>query len=260
MGFPNLFFPEPGATLESLLKKACKDRSAVPDFYRELLEGELYILGEAKGPGQVSGDGERIIEGGSIQFFVFDIEGENQICAYTSLKVLTQCIDQEMTYVRMKARDFLDMLGAGSIFVLNAGAEYGKKFTGPEIEDLRAGKIFEPLEAFKIKAGEKILLGQPAKPPSKTLEAMQAYFSSHPEIQSAYLGQVFYVEGKEPPHCVIGLRLRDSCRSFREVAKDLGLIAQDLNEAPLIDFVNLSEQSTITDYLVKETHPIFKAA
>ncbi|MBI3316922.1 MAG: enhanced serine sensitivity protein SseB C-terminal domain-containing protein [Candidatus Omnitrophica bacterium] len=252
-------FEEPGEKLEALIKKASRNPSAVPDFYRAFLEGELYVIGKALGPAQISGDGDKFVEGGEIQFNLFDIEGQKQICAYSSLKILTQSIQEQTTYVRMKTRDFLEMLEPESLFILNAGAPVGKKFTWQEIEDLRSGKIFEVLE-FNLRQGEKLILGQPAQPPQKTLEALQAYFSSHLDIECAYLGQVFYTERKEPPHCVIGLRLKGSSRSFQEVVKDLSLRVRSLHEAPIIDFVNVTEVGTISEYLLKETTPIFKAA
>ena len=131
---------EPVNPLEKLMQAAAADPRAIPDFYRALLESELYILTpEAKlEPGR-----RRSLKlDEKVNVATVDFKGRKWHPAFTSPKRISAYLKEPETCLGAKARNLFEMLPPGSNFWLNPQSECQKPLPGDEISLLLSGKIF----------------------------------------------------------------------------------------------------------------------
>ncbi len=109
-------------------------------------------------------------------------------------------------------------------------------------------------------AGQKIFLGQPTNYPQALVDGLKDYFSAHREVEAPYLAQVFVPVNGEPPHPVIGIRLRHGFGgSLPPALADLGAIVKRTSGAGTpVDFVEIGP-TEVSKYLVEQTKPFYSA-
>lgn len=129
---------EPINPLEESMQAAAADPSKAPDFYRVLLESELYILTpEAKlDPGRRRS--LKYME--AINVATVEFKGLKWHPAFTSSKRISAYLKEPETCLGAKARDLFQLL-PGSNFWLNPMSECQKPMPGDEISLLLAGKL-----------------------------------------------------------------------------------------------------------------------
>jgi hypothetical protein len=128
---------EPQNRLEESLVKAATQPESRPQFYRDFLESELYLLPHGEVPEIKDG----VLQTGSqVAFQAVEIEGKTWLPIFSSLPRLQAALDTERPYLRMAARTFLE-LTRGADILLNPGSDYGKQFLADEIARLLDGSI-----------------------------------------------------------------------------------------------------------------------
>ena len=131
---------EPINPLETLMQAAAADPKKIPDFYRALLESELYILTpEAKlEPGR-----RRSLKlDEKINVAAVEFKGQKWHPAFTAPKRISAYLKEPETCLGAKARNIFEMLPPGSNFWLNPQSECQKPLPGDEVSLLLSGKIF----------------------------------------------------------------------------------------------------------------------
>ena len=131
---------EPVNPLETLMQAAAADPAKIPDFYRALLESDLYILApETKlEPGRRR---EMKFEE-KINVATVEFKGKKWHPAFTAPKRISAYLKEPETCLGAKARNLFEMLPPGSNFWLNPQSECQKPLPGDEISLLLSGKIF----------------------------------------------------------------------------------------------------------------------
>jgi len=131
---------EPVNSLERLMQSAASDPAKIPDFYRALLESELYILTpETKlEPGRTRS--LKLHE--RINIATVEFKGKKWHPAFTAPKRISAYLKEPETCLEAKARDLFELLPPGSNFWLNPQSECQKPLPGDEISLLLSGKIF----------------------------------------------------------------------------------------------------------------------
>jgi SseB protein N-terminal domain len=131
---------EPVNRLETLMQAAAADPAKIPDFYRGLLESELYILApEAE---LEPGRRRSLKPHEKINVATVEFEGRKWHPAFTARKRISAYLKEPETCLGAKARDLFVLLPPGSNFWLNPLSECQKPLPGDEISLLLSGKIF----------------------------------------------------------------------------------------------------------------------
>lgn len=247
----------PEEKFEDLLMQAAKNPGKRPAFYRDFLNIQLYF--EGKTVGGYVGDKEVVRENQPIEFHYTAIEGKVRLYVFSSIKRLQETISEGANYIRMNARQLLGMLRQDAGVYLNPGSDCGKEFTPEEIKSLLDGTIFRELKRIDLKGMRPLMLGQPAKPPLKLVEALKSYFAENGYVENAYMGQYYDGKSDEGPQCVIGIRMSHSAGvTFSGILPSLGMIARDtIEKDKSVDFMDINDGGAIADYLVKDTKPFF---
>ena len=131
---------KPVNALETLMQSAASNPAKIPDFYRALLDSELYILtpetelelGRATVAQTSRGDQRRNRR----------VPGQAWHPAFTAPERVSAYLKEPETCLEAKARDLFALLPPGSNFWLNPQSECQKPLPGDEIALLLSGKIF----------------------------------------------------------------------------------------------------------------------
>ena len=142
--------------LEAALERAVQDPAARPDFYRLLLESEVFVCGT---PNPTAEGQEQSV---SLRIWQ-DPEGKPRLPLFTRLEYLQQIIQEQNDAVSLNARLLLEMT-RGAELSLNPGQNLGKQFSPEEIAallDAGVEALTDP-SPIHIPPHTQVLLGQPA--------------------------------------------------------------------------------------------------
>jgi hypothetical protein len=243
---------EPVNDLEKSLMKAAANPAARPQFYRDLLEAEIFIIQSGADPLNVV-DGV-LQKGSHLNIYTIERDGKPWLPIFSSLPRLQRSISSESTYVRLKAKNFFE-LTRGAYVVLNPGFDYGKEFVPQEINQLLDGSIFNPTQTIVATKDTQVLIGQPAFYPQKLVSALSEYFSTSRPVKRVYLTQLFNPESGEQPHLLIAVDLSDD---REKVFGDAGMIASNVvGKDEYVDFMQL-DNSEFSKHIISSTTPFYK--
>ena len=131
---------EPVNALETLMQSAVSNPAKIPDFYRVLLDSELYILTPEA---ELELGGRRSLKPNeAINIATVEFQGKPWHPAFTAPERVSAYLKEPETCLEAKARDLFALLPAGSNFWLNPQSECQKPLPGDEISLLLSGKIF----------------------------------------------------------------------------------------------------------------------
>ena len=131
---------EPVNALETLMQSAAADPAKIPDFYRALLDSELYILTPEA---ELELGGRRSLKPNEpINIATVEFQGKQWHPAFTAPERVSAYLKEPETCLEAKARDLFQLLPSGSNFWLNPQSECQKPLPGDEISLLLSGKIF----------------------------------------------------------------------------------------------------------------------
>ncbi|TMW14326.1 enhanced serine sensitivity protein SseB [Alloalcanivorax gelatiniphagus] len=244
----------PDSPLLDALKRAAGDPAARPEFYRQLLAAEVFVIGHTEpddggqapaGTGQVSiaqwqnGDGEPVIP-----FF-------------TDLEALQRAIDGDQNYLALPARSLFEIT-AGVGLVLNPRSDHGKEFYPEEIQSLLEHGTNSPPDIHHTEAGTGVLLGQPSEYPTVMVEALQRLLPDYPEVQAAWLCLMSEAGDSPRQSLLVGLGGTDLDDARRAVGS---VIADTAPEGRAVDLIVISgdgEDHQLASYLRDETTPFYE--
>lgn len=135
---------EPENTLETLMQAAVKDPSVAPEFYKILLESELYIL-TPETP-MTPGKRREMKYDEKINVATVEYQGMKWHPAFTSKKRISDYIKEQEVCLGAVSRKLFEMM-PDSNFWLNPLSECQKPLPATEVALLLNGKIFETLKA-----------------------------------------------------------------------------------------------------------------
>lgn len=238
--------PAPNA-LERALARAADDEPYRPEFYRVLLESEVFVLGRTGG----GGDGSRTLQRGEQVSIAgsADPDGTRRIPFFSSLGALARAITEPQEYLRLPARALFEMTRGATLVLNPGGADYGKEFHPHEVERLlRSEDPGAPgIAKVTVQRETQVLLGQPAEYPHAVVETLKRLFAAIPQVRAAYLGQCAYPDEPGEPHLLVGI---DAGEGFRAAIGELDRHADALQETRrVLDFVPMSAASPLAEYL-----------
>ena len=243
---------EPVNTLEKSLMSAATNPSSRPQFYRDLLEADIFIIQYGKNNLNIKNN--VLQEGADLKIQHITKDGISWLPIFSSLQRLQQFIRSESSYLKLKARDFFEM-ARGAHVVLYPGFDYRKEFLPQEIEKMLDGSIFKPTQRHVAQKDTQVLIGQPAIYPTKLVKALAEYFATNKFVNRAYLVQFHNPESGEPPHLLIGI---DASDNWGKVSGDAGMISSEvLGKGEIIDLVRL-DNSSFSQHIINSSKPIYQ--
>jgi hypothetical protein len=245
---------EPSNDLENSLVKASSDTSHRPQFYRDLLDSDVFVVNA--GGGSLEIENGVVQRGGNIQLESWQRDGQNWIPMFSSLARLEQSLQSEATYLRLNAKAFFEIT-RGSNVILNPNLDYGKEFTVTEISSILDGSIFHAGQGYIVEKETKVLLGQPSKYPTALVESLSRLFRKFSTVKAAYLAHIYNPERDETPHTLIGI---DAVDDWDRFVADAGVVAKEtISSNEIVDFVRVSPgEPGVSQYLLHETKPFYK--
>jgi hypothetical protein len=242
---------EPVNDLERSLMNAATNASARPQFLRDLLQSDIFVLNQKGEDFRV--EGSILQKGAKLNVLSFERDGKTWLPIFTSLQRLEQFIRVDSNYVQLKAKDFFEIT-RGAFVVLNPGFEYGKEFLPREIEQLLDGSIFKPMQTYTAQKPTQVLIGQPAVYPHTLVNTLSAYFEKNPQVNKVYLAQYFNPQMDDKPHLLICI---DGKGDWQQLLGDAGMVASEMiGSGEVIDFMRI-DNSGLAKSVVKQIKPFF---
>lgn len=250
----------PRNRLEETLLLAMRDPSARSAFYRELLESEVFVVGETKGDFEDLGAGYRRAGPGThLSVTMLDGgQGRRLVGFFSSLARLQESFKPraQANFVRINARILFEAL-PGETFVLNPRSSVGKEFPPDEVRALLNGSIFQP-QGVRLAAGQSFYIGDPKERPQALLDALSQYFRKTGIVEKAYLAQIHVPDSGQPPHVIVGIVFCGGVpKDVPGSLPDLGaVVAGSIEKDQVVDFTVVTSDQ-ISQYLVNQTSPFF---
>jgi SseB protein C-terminal domain/SseB protein N-terminal domain len=249
------FVPE--NPLEHSLVAAAGDPAARPDFYRRLLESELFFVT----PSPPEQEGRRTIEQETSVALVF-LEGpQGPVVPFFSSRARAEAFAashrRQLGFLGLAGADAFRVLSQESnTAVLNPGLSYGKEFLVEEIRRLAAGDVGGAEESL-AEEDTQVLLSQPAVYPDELVLALRTRFAKDAAVEAAYLAQIHNPKDGLPAHPIIGILSSNYAASVR----DAGIVVNEVvgNRFP-VDIVEIDPSSTdgIDGFLRRQTEPFYE--
>ena len=244
---------QPQNRLEESVAKAAADPAHRPQFYRDLLESDIFIVEEGPAPEK---SGRRVLtEGYQLKVRHMDWNGKSYIPVFTSLPRLQATIQHEVAYIALNAVEFMKIT-QGANLLLNPGSDYGKEFTKEEIASIIDGSIFRPSERYVAEKETKVMIGQPANYPKDLVDALSRLFKKTREVKRAYVAHFFNPERDEKPHTLIAIEVSGD---WDKVMASAGIVARDVpSPDPPVDFLQMTGRGGIEDYFRRDSKPFYE--
>jgi hypothetical protein len=126
--------------LETLMQSAASNPDKIPDFYRALLDSELYIL--TPETELETGRRRSLRPSEKINIATVEFKGKTWHPVFTAPERVSAYLTEPETCLEAKAQDLFRLLPLGSNFWLNPQSECQKPLPGDEIALLLSGEIF----------------------------------------------------------------------------------------------------------------------
>jgi hypothetical protein len=239
--------------LARALRLAATDPAARPDFYRQLLEAEVFVIGQ---PGVLPEGDTRLEEGASIALQHWSKpDGTVVLPFFSSLAALQRALAEQATYYQLPARALLEMT-QGATLVLDPRSDYGKEFAPGEIAALLAGGLTHPAERRVIEEATQVLLAQPKERPEALIDGVRAFLAKRPAARRAWLA-LMHIPTQDPePHLVIGIEADGDADAL---IAEAGNVAADLNDSSPVDLVQVrAGEAGLSRYFLDGVEPFFR--
>ena len=245
---------EPTNDLERKLMLAADNPASRPEFYKALMEADVFVIGSTDSEGQ---GGATIPAGAKLSIVNWEKnDGTPVIPFFTSLEALQRALKEESRYVALPAKNFFEIT-LGSVLALNPASPYSKEFFPNEVQTLlETGMNYAP-KTRVVQKETKVLLGQPANFPAEMVSALTVLLAKHSAVKAAYLCLMHDPSSSEKPSLVIGF---EGEKDLSEAIKEAGSVAADTApKGELVDFVVLKRsESGISDYMFKSVKPFYE--
>ncbi|WP_195575553.1 enhanced serine sensitivity protein SseB C-terminal domain-containing protein [Paenibacillus sp. 1001270B_150601_E10] len=242
---------QPENNLENILMLAANDPSARLDFYKELVNSNIYTI-QIKDGNETKE--EVLKEGTTIQLLNVEINHKMYVPIFSSLRRLQESIDQEVNYCSMNAMDFFQLTRGADVF-LNPSSSYGKEFNVDEIESILNGSIFNNINSYEVEEETQVMVGQPAIVPEELIQALSKLFATRKEIKCAYNAHFFNPQMDEKPHTLIAVEASDN---WEEIVSKAGMIADSVHVPdPPVSFVQMDGSSGLEEYFKSNVRPFY---
>jgi hypothetical protein len=236
---------EPENALEQALQRAMTEPAVRPEFYRLLLEANLYIIGQmAEGaPAQAESAGQ---SGGRLMIATITHQNRQYHPVFTALSRLQNFVQQDVQHLAIAGRTLFEA-SRGALFLLNPASECGKELSAEEIATLIGPSASQPV---------RVKIGQPAVYPEALVAALKTLFAQSPEVVGAHLIEIAVEGSDEPPHPMIGVETEGD---WQGLSQAMGEVMKTTPLETVVDMlaIDRAEPTGIMQALL-QTPPFYK--
>lgn len=239
--------------LEQALMKAATEPAHRPDFYRLLMQSEVFVLGRTQRAGEGSAT---LAPGEKLQIVNWEKrDGTPVVPFFTSLDALRRAIEEQQSFLALPARSLFE-LTKGATLVLNPASRHWKEFFPHEIEALLTTGMNQVSQQRVVQKPTQVLLGQPAKYPTEMVAALTALLSKHPAVKAAYLCTMHDPSLSSAPGLVVGFEGEALDRAMQEA----GTVAVDTApRGQAVDFVRVVPgEKGMSEYFLESVKPFYQ--
>jgi hypothetical protein len=225
----------PENRLEALLALAADEPAHRPEFYRILLESEVYVISNMEQEGE--GRGWLTAED-SLSILTISADESNPIIPFfTSIEELTRFMEYQAQWIGIKARN-LFVLTRGATLVLNPQSQFSHPLYPAMIEALLATGIHHASRQTTSQAHTSEHIRPPDPYPAKMVDSLIIFFAGRPEVATAW---VALKQGPEDlrPQLLVGI---DASNDVEQIIREAGSVALDTvpEELPEVAFVDMN--------------------
>jgi hypothetical protein len=226
--------------LEALLALSTDEPAHRPEFYRMLLDSEVYVISdmEQKNEGRwyLSADD-------ALSILTISVADKDPIIPFfSSIEELTRFVDFPAQWVGINARD-LFVLTKGATLVLNPQSQYSKPFYPAVIEALLTTGIHHTSRQTMSQSHAGVRISPPEPFPSKMVDSLIIFFATRPEVTSACVALKQSPDDRRP-HLLVGVDARgDVAQVIREAGSvALDTVPDELPEVAVVDMNAIPEE------------------
>ncbi|MFN4362280.1 MAG: enhanced serine sensitivity protein SseB C-terminal domain-containing protein [Hylemonella sp.] len=239
--------------LERALELAASDPASRPEFYRTLMESEVFVIGSS---GAVTGQRSLIPAGAKVEIVHWEKQdGTPVIPFFTSLEALRRSLKEETGFMALSARGFFEMV-KGKTLVLNPASPYGKEFFPNEIESLLSTGVNHAPVSRTVETATQVLLGQPSAYPTQMVSSLKALLAKHANVRAAHLC-LMQEPTSQVPSLVVGF---EGEGDISRAMADAGAVAADT--APRgtpVDFIRvIPGEPGLSEYFLSTGTPFYR--
>lgn len=244
----------PRNPLEEALAQAADEPASRPDFYRVLLDSNIFVIGHTDAPD----DGQGTIPAGAkLSLVNFEkSDGSPFIPFFTSLEALQRVLREEARYVAMPSRSFFEVT-RGATLVLNPGASFGKEFFPNEIDALLTAGVNHAADQRVVEKETKVLLGQPANYPTRMVGSLSKLFQKHPSVRAAYLCLMHDPSASSRPALLVGI---EGDGDLGVAIREAGAVAADtVPSGEVVDLTRVQRgDAGLSSYFLDSVKPFYE--
>ena len=242
----------PQNPLEHALMRAAHSPAYRARFYRDLVEATVYVL--HYGPAPLEHGSYTLEKGASLVLRAVEIDGLRAIPFFSSLERLQVMLDQEATYIALKARELFKVV-RGQPLVLNPGSAYGKLFTPEEVEAVLDGSIWQGGSQITVPRETEIMVGEPAVYPTELVAELKHRFKKLRQVKRAWLALYANPADGLPPHLLVVLDVQGN---WQAASTAVGEVVQRVEVPnPPVDVMALPASGPLRDYFLRQSRPFY---
>ena len=185
---------EPENALEHALQRAITEPAARPEFYRLLLDSELFVIGQLAGPSPEKREsGAQANDRLMIATLAYKEREYHPV--FSALSRLQNFAREDVQYLAIAGRTLFEA-SRGAQFLLNPASECGKELRAEEIASILSDPANQPM---------RVRIGQPTVYPTALVDGLKDLFASRSEVVAAHLIEIAVEGSDDPPHPMIGV-------------------------------------------------------
>ena len=239
--------------LERALERAARDPASRPEFYRALMESDVFVIGHSDA---ITGQRTLIPAGAKVEIVHWEKQdGTPVVPFFTSLDALRCSLKEETNFMDLSARGFFEMV-KGKTLMLNPASPYGKEFFPNEVESLLSTGVNHAPVPRTVETATQVLLGQASAYPTQMVSSLKALLAKHANVRAAHLC-LMQEPGSESPSLVVGF---EGDGDISRAMADAGAVAADT--APRgtpVDFIQVARgEPGLSEYFSSTGTPFYR--
>lgn len=240
--------PEAETRLEYLLRMAVAEPGRRPEFYRALLDSNIWVLVDP------ATQGRSVPAGSEIQLITWERHDGVLVLPFFTSPARILDVKQGDLGAEMIARDLFESM-PDSYMHLNPGGQYGRDFAPHEIKALlETGTIAEvPMEV--LNAPRPIRLEEVPDPPMNLLSALSVLYQRTPAVRAAFFVRMRDPEADGKSAWVIAI---EADTRNETIPQDTATVVQETYRgSETIDAMFVSANSSFEQYIVEHMQPFY---